>query len=125
MLLKVAWIALAGSLGALARYGATGAVQRLLGEEFPWGTLVVNALGCFAFGMVWALAEDRLVISGETRFILLTGFLGAFTTFSTFAFETSDMLRDSQWMLAAANLGGQNLLGLLCVFLGFAASRLF
>ena len=125
MLQKVAWIALAGSLGALARYGAAGAVQRLFGDEFPWGTLVVNALGCFAFGMVWALAEDRLVISGETRFILLTGFLGAFTTFSTFAFETSDMLRDSQWMLAAANLGGQNLLGLFCVFLGFAASRLF
>lgn len=93
--------------------------------RFPWGTLVVNGLGCFLFGIVWALAEERLVISGETRLILLTGFMGAFTTFSTFAFETGAFVRDSEWLLAVTNLIGQNVLGLALVFLGFTASRLF
>jgi CrcB protein len=116
-------LALAGALGTLLRYALGGGVQRLIGSEFPWGTLTVNALGCFLFGVVWTMAEERLVISGQTRFIVLTGFMGAFTTFSTYAFETAGFLRDSQWLLAAGNLLGQNALGLACVFLGFTAGR--
>lgn len=122
---KLAWMALAGAMGTLSRYALSGLVQKFCGERFPWGTLTVNAIGCFLFGMIWALAEERLVISGETRFIVLTGFMGAFTTFSTFAFETGQLVRDSEWWLAAANLIGQNIAGLVCVFLGFAASRMF
>lgn len=122
---KLAWIAVAGALGTLSRYALSGLVQRLCGERFPWGTWVVNGLGCFLFGVIWALAEERLVLGGEIRFIVLTGFMGAFTTFSTFAFETSQFLQDSEWSLAAAHLVGQNSLGLLCVLLGFAASRIF
>lgn len=121
---RLLWIALAGAVGTLSRYALSGLVQRVCGEKFPWGTLVVNGLGCFLFGLVWALAEERMVISGQTRFIVLTGFMGAFTTFSTFAFETGAFLRDSEWLLAATNLVGQNVLGLIGVFLGFAASRL-
>jgi CrcB protein len=94
-----------------------------LGESFAWGTLAVNAIGCFLFGLIWTLAEDRVIISGQTRFLILTGFLGAFTTFSTFAFETTRYLNDSQWGLAAANLIGQNTLGVACVILGLAAGR--
>src|SRR5689334_21872186 len=116
-------LAVAGAVGTLLRYALGGALQRWIGSDFPWGTLTVNALGCFLFGLVWMMAEERLLISGQTRFILLTGFMGAFTTFSTFAFETTGFLRDSQWLLAAANLLGQNALGLACVFLGFLASR--
>ncbi len=86
---QLGWLCFAGAAGTLARYGLAGLMQRLLGESFPWGTLTVNALGCFLFGVVWMLAEDRLVISGQTRFVILTGFMGAFTTFSTFAFETA------------------------------------
>ncbi len=123
MLKELALLALAGAIGALARYGLSGVVQHLCGERFAWGTLAVNALGCFLFGLVWTLADDRLIISGHTRFILLTGFMGAFTTFSTFAFETTNYIHDSQWSLAAANLAGQNLLGLTCVLLGLAAGR--
>jgi CrcB protein len=121
---KLALIAVAGAVGSLSRYGLSGLVQAIVGEDFPWGTLVVNALGCFLFGLVWALAEERLVITGEVRFVLLIGFLGAFTTFSTFAFETSQFLQDSEWALAAVNIIGQNTLGVICVLLGFAASRL-
>ena len=117
------WLALAGAVGTLCRYGLQGVVQRLTERPFPIGTLAVNALGCFLFGLVWALAEERLVIRGETRVILLVGFMGAFTTFSTFAFETGAFLRDSQWALAAANIAAQNILGMLCLFAGLLASR--
>jgi fluoride exporter len=120
---KLAWLAAAGALGTLARYGVGGVVQRALGGAFPWGTLVVNAVGCLLFGLVWALAEERMVISGETRAILLVGFMGAFTTFSTFAFETSAMLRDAEWMMAAVNSLSQNLLGIAAFFLGVALGR--
>ena len=118
------WLAVAGAAGTLARYGLSGVAQKLGGAGFAWGTLSVNALGCFLFGLVWTLADERLITSGQTRFIVLTGFMGAFTTFSTFAFETGRYLEDSQWGLAAANLLGQNVLGLTCLLLGWAVGRL-
>jgi CrcB protein len=98
-------------------------VQRLHDSGFPWGTLAVNTLGCFLFGVVWSLAEERLVISGETRLVVLIGFMGAFTTFSTYAFETGAMLRDAEWWLAAGNVLSQNLLGIAGFFLGGALGR--
>jgi CrcB protein len=122
---KLILLALLGAVGTLARYGLQGLVQALTGQGFPWGTLAVNAIGCFLFGLVWCLAEERLVISGETRLIILVGFLGSFTTFSSFAFETGQLLRDSQWWLAAANVAASNVLGIVFLFLGFAAGRLF
>ena len=122
---KLLWIALAGSLGALARYGLAGFVQNLTHtSRFPWGTAAVNLLGTFLFGVVWSMAEERLVISGETRIIILTGFVGAFTTFSTFMFESGGLLRDEQWTLAFANLAFQIIVGLVCLFIGFAVGRL-
>jgi fluoride exporter len=121
---KLLWIGMGGALGALARYALSGWVQRLGGYDFPWGTLAVNALGCFLFGVVWALAEDRLLISTQGRLFALTGFLGAFTTFSTYMFESGALLRDTQWTGAALNLLGQNGIGLVAVFLGLALGRL-
>lgn len=118
----IALIALAGAAGTLSRHAISVWVP---GERFPWGTWIVNGVGCFLFGLIWALVEERLVLNGEVRLIVLTGFMGAFTTFSTFAFETSRFMRDSEWVLAIANLIGQNSLGLLCVLLGFVASRAF
>lgn len=123
MLIKLTWIALAGALGTLARYGLGGLMHRLLPAAFPWGTLAVNLLGSFAFGLVWALAVERSLLSGEVRLIVLVGFMGAFTTFSTFMFETGQLLRDSQWLLAAGNMLVQNLAGILAVFLGWALAR--
>ncbi len=124
MLKELVLLALAGAAGAVARYGLSGAVQNMCGERFQWGTLAVNAIGCFLFGVVWALAEDRMIISGQTRIIVLAGFMGSFTTFSTFAFETSKYINDSQWTLAVANLAAHNLIGLCCVVLGLATGRL-
>jgi CrcB protein len=121
----LAWLAVLGAIGTLSRYGLDGLVLRLCGERFPWGILAVNALGCLLFGVVYPLAEERLLISGETRLVVLTGFMGSFTTFSTFTFQTAEFLRASQWLAAGANIVGQMCLGLACMFLGLAiGSRL-
>jgi len=120
---KLLWLAAAGAAGTLSRYGLGGLVQRLHPSTYPWGTLAVNALGCFLFGVVWTLAEERLLISGETRVVVLVGFMGAFTTFSSYAFETGAMLRDAEWLLAAGNLLAHNVLGLTLFFLGAGVGR--
>jgi len=119
----LAWIAVAGAIGTLCRYGLSGIVQQAFGAGFPWGTIVTNAVGCFLFALVWSLTEDRLLISAQTRFIVLTGFMGAFTTFSTFAHETSLLARDAEWLRAALNLCGQNLLGMTSVLAGWTVGR--
>ena len=124
MLLKLLLIAAAGGLGSLARYGLSGVVHNWTGSTFPFGTTVVNVLGSLAFGFLVAVMEGRFPISPQTRVIVLIGFMGAFTTFSTLMFETAMLLEDSEWLLAAANLGIQNFIGLLALFLGLAAGRL-
>ena len=120
---KLLLIGLAGALGALTRYGLSGFVQRYSGFTFPVGTLVVNLLGTFLFGFIWSLVEQRLVISVETRVVILSGFLGAFTTFSSFMFETSALVGDGQWGYALLNITVQIVLGMVAIFLGLAAGR--
>ncbi len=120
---KLLWLSLAGALGTLARYLLTGLVHRVNGTSFPWGTVVVNVFGCFLFGLIWTLAEERLLLSAETRSVILIGFMGAFTTFSTFMYETNALLRDAQWALAAANVLGQNIVALAGLLLGLATAR--
>lgn len=115
---------MAGIAGTLMRYWFGGLVQRAYGGVFPWGTYAVNMAGCMLFGFVWTMAEERLIISGEARSIILIGFMGAFTTFSTFIFETDQLLRDSQWALAAGNMALQNFSGIVFLMLGIALGRL-
>lgn len=121
---KLIWLAVAGAVGALARYGLAGFVQRLYAGGFPIGTVAVNVAGCFLFGLLWAVLEDKVQVGGEMRAVLFTGFLGAFTTFSTFIFETRQLLVESQYVLAVVNVGVQNTLGLVSLILGFAIGRL-
>ncbi len=123
MLPKLLAIALLGALGSVARYLVADAVQQGTGGGFPWGTLAVNAIGCLLFGIVWSLANERMIITGALATILLVGFLGAFTTFSTFAFETGQLLRDSGWLSAAGNVILHNTIGLAAVFTGIAIGR--
>lgn len=125
MITKILFLATAGALGTIARYGLSGVVQNNFGGGgFPLGTLVVNAIGCFAFGLIWTLAEERLVISGELRTIVLIGFMGAFTTMSTFAFESAELMRDSEWALALINVTAQNTASITAVFCGLWVGRL-
>ncbi len=123
MLTKLALIAFSGAAGALARFGLGGLVARIYGGTFPAGTFVVNLVGCFLFGLVWPLAEERLLINSEIRTIILVGFVGSFTTFSTLVFETGELLRDSEWTLALVNMGGQIMLGLIGLMAGMAIGR--
>jgi CrcB protein len=121
---KLAWLVLAGALGTLARYGLAGFVHRINGASFPWGTMVVNLTGCFLAGLLWSLFENRWAVSGETRTIVMVGFMGAFTTFSAYILETGDLLRSAEWLHAAANVTIQNGLGLVALFIGAALGRL-
>ncbi len=118
-------IGLAGALGTLARYGLSDLIGRLAGGNLPWGTIIVNIVGCFLFGLVWTLADERLVIDTETRLVVLGGFMGAFTTFSTFIFDTGGFVREAQWLLAGGNILLQTASGLAFLFIGLSAGRAF
>lgn len=120
---KLLCIAAAGALGTLSRYGLAGLVQRLAGSGFPWGTAAVNVTGCFLFGLIWTLGGERMALSAEARTILLTGFMGAFTTFSTFISETGQLAWGAQWWVALGNVTLQVAAGLALFFVGVSLAR--
>ena len=124
MATRLLLLVIAGSAGTLCRYGLSGLVQSGVGARFPWGTLAVNLTGCLLAGLLFGLFESRWGLSGEARTIVFIGFLGAFTTFSGFMLETSELARDAQWLSAAANLVMQNGLGAIALYAGLVASRL-
>lgn len=119
---KLFLIALGGVAGALARYAVSGLGFRIFGEAFPWGTLLVNAIGCLLAGALWAVSE-RTVLPPGFGPLVFTGFLGAFTTFSTYGLESFNLLRDGQAGRALAYVAGSTLLGLALVALGYAGVR--
>jgi CrcB protein len=118
-------LALSGAAGTLARYGLAAAVLKWRGPGFPWGTLAVNALGCLLFGYFSTLADERGAISPETRLLLTTGFLGAFTTYSTFAGETAPLGRAEPPLHAFLNVLAQVALALALAVAVAAAARRF
>lgn len=125
MLEKLVLIALAGACGTLARYWLSGVVYGVAGRDFPWGTAAANILGCFLFGLIWELAEGRVFLRSEARAIILTGFMGAFTTFSTFVFESAGFLEDGRYLPCLANVAFQTVLGFAAMFGGLSLGRLF
>jgi fluoride exporter len=124
MIHKFVLLAVAGALGTLARYGLSGFMQRICGTAFPWGTATVNLIGCFLAGFLWMLFESRWPVSGEARIIVMVGFMGGFTTFSSLILETSELLRASEWMHAFANIFFQNILGFIALRAGIGLGRL-
>ncbi len=114
-----------GFLGSIARYLAGGAVQRLAeGSAFPYGTLFVNVTGCLAIGFLAALSEARGVLSPEARVFLMVGILGGYTTFSSFGYETLQLVRGGEMPAAAANILVQVVVGLGAVWAGAATARM-
>lgn len=109
-------------VGAPLRYFVSSRVAIWAGLGFPWGTLIVNVSGCLVIGLVLGLAEER-GMSRETRLLLVTGFLGAYTTFSSFGFETFQLLREGELGKAIAYVLASNLIGLLAVWLGWLAGE--
>jgi fluoride exporter len=116
-------IALGGALGSVARYLVAGLVHRYASPYFPYGTFVVNVAGCLLFGAIFGLSEQRFVVGPTMRAFLLIGVLGGFTTFSSFTFETFQLLRDGEFLLAAANSVGQVVIGLAAFWIGTVAIR--
>jgi len=120
-LINSAVVGSGGFLGALARYGLSGLVHRQVPlAVFPYGTLVVNLLGCLIIGVLAGLAESRQLFGPEFRTFALIGVLGGFTTFSTFGYETVAMMRDAEFLRASTNVGVHVILGLALVWLGYA-----
>jgi CrcB protein len=97
-------IAAGGAVGALLRFWVSTGVYNLLGRGFPYGTLAVNVLGSLAMGFLYVLLLDRMTVAPEVRAALLVGFLGAFTTFSTFSIETLNLIEQADFMRAGLNM---------------------
>ncbi len=116
--MRVFLIALFGVAGTLARYGLEGAVQTRGGAAFPLGTLTVNLSGCFLLGLVGRFSLNHLWVPPDWRVGLTVGLFGAFTTFSTFSWETVRMLDGGEWRKAAVYVGASVLAGLLLMLLG-------
>ena len=91
----IAWIALGGAVGSVARYALAGLVQRCTSPYFPYGTFAVNIVGCLVFGIIFGLTEQRFAISPAMRAFLLIGVRGGFTTFSSYTFESFQLIRDA------------------------------
>jgi CrcB protein len=121
--LQILAIAGGGALGALGRFGLSSGLYRLLGRDFPWGTLAVNVLGSFLMGLLFVLFLDRLAGPPELRSALLVGFLGAFTTFSTFSMETLLLVEQGFMVKALLNILTSVLLCLLACWLGVLLGR--
>ncbi len=120
---KIVYIALAGAAGTLTRYGVGLLFQRDGFSGMPWGVFVANMVGALLFGLIWAASEERGWIGENMRVIALVGFLGAFTTFSTFAFDNVQMARASEWGWFGANMVLTNAGGLVAVYAGFRVVR--
>ena len=123
MLQKLLWIALGGALGTLSRYGLSSATQQWLGSKFPWGTAVVNIIGCFLLGAFYAFAIGRWNLSADARTVIFVGFIGAFTTFSTFVSETGQFLSDSRMLMGMGNVAFHVVAGIGVFFLGLAVGK--
>ena len=116
-------IGLGGFAGAIARYLVDGAVTDRTGGAFPWGTLVINITGSFVLGLLAALTIERAILPADIRGPVMIGFLGAYTTFSTWMLESWRLIESGSYGLALANLGGSVALGLLAVFAGLVVGR--
>lgn len=117
-LINILMVMVGGSLGALCRYGFGLMAGRFIGTRFPWGTLMSNLVGCFLIGISFALVERTNLLSPSARLLFMTGFLGALTTFSTYALETVIAVRGETVAVAFLNFFLNNALGLVLVLAG-------
>jgi CrcB protein len=121
--LNLLLIAVGGALGSVARYLLSTFVLRVTGTLFPLGTFAVNAIGCLMFGAIAGAASQRVQLAPALRLFLLTGILGGFTTFSSYAFESFTLVRDGQFLWASVNIAGQVVAGLVGMWAGYVITN--
>jgi len=123
-LLKYFYIALGGALGAIARYWVGSAVSGRMGIKFPYGTLLVNVTACVIIGFSLTYLGKRADLNPAWRYLIPVGFIGAYSTFSTFEWETLSTMRSGAFFLAALYAGGSFILGLAATWCGIALADL-
>ncbi len=123
-MLNVIAVAIGAAVGANLRYGISLWAAQRFGAAFPYGTLLVNVLGCIVIGALLTFAATRLTLSEPTRLLLVTGLLGGFTTFSSFGYEAYALFTTGNWLSSALYVLGSLALGLVGVTLGVALARL-
>src|SRR5215470_17223011 len=118
------WIAIGGALGSVARYWCSGVAARLIGETFPWGTLIVNVVGSFIIGFFATLTgpDGRVFASSTARQFVMIGICGGYTTFSSFSIQTLSLMQDGEWFGAGANIGLSVVCCLVAVWIGHLAA---
>jgi CrcB protein len=117
-------VAVAGALGVLARFALGGWLARATGGVFPWETMIVNMSGCLVIGALAAAVDKGALFSPSLRMALMVGFLGGYTTFSSFALEALKLAQDAQWRGAMIYVLVTNVSGLMAVWLGYSGVRL-
>ncbi len=113
-----------GFAGSICRFLASSFMTKNMPSLFPYGTFVVNILGCFLIGLIYSLTNDKIVLNNETRLLLATGFCGGFTTFSAFSIENLALLKDDKFVLVAVYIILSVTLGLLFSYLGTVVGKL-
>lgn len=124
MWLKLLLIIIGGAFGTLCRFLASSLAHSRLGDSFAWGTLIVNVAGCLIIGFLWSLSVEKSVLSSSIRLFFMVGFLGAFTTFSTYALESINFLREQEIVLMIVNILLNNFVGLIMIVVGIWFARL-
>ena len=123
MYVNLLLIATGGAIGSVARYLLSMCALRATGTLFPLGTFVVNAIGCFVFGLIAGAAEQRVVLPPQARAFVFVGILGGFTTFSSYAFESVALIRGGEVLWASINIAGQVVIGIAGMAAGMAMMR--
>jgi fluoride exporter len=123
-MLKIVLVAVGGSIGAITRYLVSNWAAERFGAGFPYGTLIVNVIGCFIIGAFMTVTTERLIVSPYWRLLVTVGFVGGLTTFSSFSYETFRLLEDADLMVSFYNIGLNLILGFFATWLGISAARL-
>ena len=121
--MKWAFLVIGGAAGTVCRYVLSGLVHEIAGTSFPYGTLVVNLLGCLIIGFLSALTDEKLLLGPEMKVLWMAGFCGAFTTFSTLMLETANLLKDGESAKAFWNVALSVLIGFFVFRLGIVLGK--
>lgn len=124
MVLELLWVGVGGALGAITRYLLGLWIAECFGTAFPWGTMVVNVTGSLLIGLILTVLTDKVVADPAWRLLLVVGFLGGYTTFSSYTFEAMTLVSTGEWTLSLAYVLGSSVAGLLAVVLGATVAQL-